>query len=261
MPKKNVEQKDTQPVEQRKTKAIKKEKTAVKRMRTGIFGLDEFISGGIPLNSIMLVLGEPGTGKSTFSFNFIHEGLLDDESCIFISTSDTPEFMLDTMEAIGLDHTASRNLSFIDCYSWRLGTPPKAKYSISQPTDLNQLSLAIDRALGDGKPPYRIVFDSLSDIMLHVKPEVAMKFIQVISAKVKGAGGVGIFTLEEGMHEEKHVKTIEYLADGVFNMYVEGENRFIRIKKMAKTLHTLKPILFRIATKKGLGVEISEFFK
>jgi hypothetical protein len=30
---------------------------------------------------------------------------------------------------------------------------------------------------------------------------------------------------------------------------------------MAKTLHTLKPILFKITVGKGLMVEISEFFK
>ena len=212
------------------------------------------------MNSTILVLGEPGTGKSTLAFHFIHDGLKKGESCIFISTSETHESLMETMAAIGLDHVA-KDVIFIDCYSWRLGTKSKAKYSISQPSDLNQLSLSIDRALGEGKSPHRIVFDSLSDIMLHVKPEVATKFIQVISAKVKKSGGVGIFTLEKGMHEDRHVKTLEYLTDGIIEMSVEDERRQIKIKKMAKTLHTLKPITFKIAIGKGLGVEMSEFFK
>jgi KaiC/GvpD/RAD55 family RecA-like ATPase len=238
---------------------MKREK--VERMRTGIQGLDEFLVGGIPMNSAVLVLGEPGTAKSTFCFNFIHEGLVDKESCIIITTYDTPEHIMSTMDAVGLDHVASKDLLFIDCYSWRLGASSKSGYVISQPDDLNRLSLVIDKAIKKGKPPYRIIFDSLSDIMLHVEPEIAVKFIQVISAKIKKARGVGLFILERGMHDDKYVKTIEYFSDGILETYVEKSERFIKIKKMAKTLHTLKPILFKISSKKGLTVEVSEFFK
>jgi KaiC/GvpD/RAD55 family RecA-like ATPase len=142
-----------------------------------------------------------------------------------------------------------------------LGTRSNSKYSIEQPNDLNQLSLAFEGAFKEGKPPFRVVFDSMSDILLYSESDTAIKFMQVISAKVKKFGGVGLFTLEQGMHDDKFIKTFEYLTDGIVEMDIDGDKRFIKIKKMAKTLHTLVPIHFKISKDMGLGIELSEFFK
>ena len=38
----------------------------IARMHTGVRGLDELISGGLPKDSITLVSGPPGSGKSIF---------------------------------------------------------------------------------------------------------------------------------------------------------------------------------------------------
>ena len=49
--------------------------TPIKRIQTGIQGFDQLIYGGLPQGRSYLVSGEPGTGKTIFSIQFLLEGL------------------------------------------------------------------------------------------------------------------------------------------------------------------------------------------
>ena len=57
----------------------------IKRVNVGIVGVDELIEGGIPEGFIVVVTGPPGTGKTTFSLQYLMEGLKKDERCIYFS--------------------------------------------------------------------------------------------------------------------------------------------------------------------------------
>lgn len=46
------------------------------RIRTFIHGFDEKLSGGIPVGSVVLLAGEPGTMKSTIAFNLLYQNAL-----------------------------------------------------------------------------------------------------------------------------------------------------------------------------------------
>jgi len=43
----------------------------MERVKTGINGLDNIIQGGLPKESITLISGPPGGGKSIFCFQFL----------------------------------------------------------------------------------------------------------------------------------------------------------------------------------------------
>jgi circadian clock protein KaiC len=42
----------------------------MERAPSGIYGLDEVIEGGFPRGSLIIVTGNPGTGKTVFSAQF-----------------------------------------------------------------------------------------------------------------------------------------------------------------------------------------------
>ena len=48
---------------------------STERVKFGIKGLDDMLGGGLIPNSICVIIGTYGTGKTTFSLNFIREGL------------------------------------------------------------------------------------------------------------------------------------------------------------------------------------------
>ena len=66
----------------------------VKRISTGIPSFDGLIEGGIPEGFIAIVTGPPGTGKTTFSLQFLMEGVRNNERCIFFSFEETAEQLI-----------------------------------------------------------------------------------------------------------------------------------------------------------------------
>src|SRR3989339_348065 len=66
----------------------------LKRIKSGILGLDEMFYGGMIKGETALISGQSGTGKTLFSLQFIKEGLKRKEKCIYVSlTEDTEEIL------------------------------------------------------------------------------------------------------------------------------------------------------------------------
>ncbi len=71
----------------------------VDRISTGIPGLNKVIDGGFPKESVTLLTGGPGSGKTTFCIQFMIEGLKNDENCLYITTGQsTDEIRRDAKE-------------------------------------------------------------------------------------------------------------------------------------------------------------------
>ncbi|MBT1073605.1 ATPase domain-containing protein [Pelotalea chapellei] len=51
----------------------------------GIPGLDEILNGGLTAGKMYLLVGNPGAGKTTFSLQFIAEGIRKKERCLYIT--------------------------------------------------------------------------------------------------------------------------------------------------------------------------------
>src|SRR6478672_2301971 len=59
------------------------------KAKTGIWGLDNILSGGFTRGHIFLVEGAPGTGKTTVALQFLLEGAKAGERCLYITLSET----------------------------------------------------------------------------------------------------------------------------------------------------------------------------
>lgn len=70
----------------------------MQREKTGIPGMDELINGGIPQDSVTLVSGAPGTGKSIFSLQFLKEGAEKGQRCLYISFEEEPRQVISQAE-------------------------------------------------------------------------------------------------------------------------------------------------------------------
>jgi KaiC domain protein len=71
------------------------------RVKVGIEGLDDMLGGGLIPNSICVIIGTYGTGKTTFSLNFIWEGLKNNENVIYISLEESKTRIQTYMEQKG----------------------------------------------------------------------------------------------------------------------------------------------------------------
>lgn len=73
------------------------------RVKFGVEGMDEMLSGGLLENSICALIGTYGTGKTTFALQFAYEGLCRGETVIYISLEEREEFLRATMAQKGWD--------------------------------------------------------------------------------------------------------------------------------------------------------------
>ena len=71
---------------------------------TGILGLDELLSGGIPKGRVVLVVGGPGSGKTTLASQFLYRGISDyDENGIFVSLDESKNHFYSEMMGFSWD--------------------------------------------------------------------------------------------------------------------------------------------------------------
>ena len=74
------------------------------RVPTGVNGLDEMISGGLPRGRVILVLGGPGTGKTLLAAQFLYKGITEyNENAIFVSLDEVKEHFYEEMLVFGWD--------------------------------------------------------------------------------------------------------------------------------------------------------------
>lgn len=76
---------------------------SAERVKVGIPGLDDMLGGGLVPGSICAIVGSYGTGKTTFSLEFIWEGLQKGENIIYISLEEQKDRILTYMEMKGWD--------------------------------------------------------------------------------------------------------------------------------------------------------------
>lgn len=88
------------------------------RVPTGITWLDQLIEGGFPRGSLILLAGNPGSGKTVFSVKFLCKGVQMGEAGIYVSFAEGKEtFMHNMIKHLGHEYERYLNtdkFSFLD---------------------------------------------------------------------------------------------------------------------------------------------------
>ncbi|HET8563087.1 MAG TPA: ATPase domain-containing protein [Candidatus Binatia bacterium] len=112
------------------------------RAPTGILGLDQLLEGGFPKGRSILVTGEPGTGKTILSLQFLVEGLARGEKGIYVAADEGPMDILEQAASLGWDlepYVEKKELAILNA-----GT-----YLSSLPSVGKERSVDIHKAIGD----------------------------------------------------------------------------------------------------------------
>jgi len=193
---------------------------------------------GVPTSSVIMVSGDPGSGKTVLLEHLVNESLRTNRSCVFITNTDFPSKIRKNMADLGIWGESPRNgaeLVFIDCYSGTAGQPSTEEHFVSSSTDLTTLGIAISRCLENLGSDTDVFLDSLTPLFTMLKSDFIVTFVHSIGAKVKGANGRLFFTVGSGVEEDVLVK-LEGTSDGVVEIETYEERgvhrRRLRVKKM-----------------------------
>ena len=67
------------------------------RVQSGVPGFDELVDGGLLSDRLYVVSGPPGSGKTTFSSQFITEGAKSGETCLYVTMHETKAELAEDM--------------------------------------------------------------------------------------------------------------------------------------------------------------------
>jgi KaiC/GvpD/RAD55 family RecA-like ATPase len=220
----------------------------MKRLPIGVPDMDQVMLGGIPVGSLCLVLGPPGAGKSILSKRFLYTGVEAQRDSFLVVTSESEDRALETMQLFDWNRGVEEYLRFLDCYSWKSGKS-KSKYSASL-TSLTDVSVGITSIIDDaGVQPEgeaRIVIDSFTDVINYGGAERALRLLDTVHTKLQTRGVTGLVLLEEGVHDEKTVKSVEYATDGTIRMKFSEQGRFMMVSRLTGTPLSPRWIAFTI---------------
>jgi circadian clock protein KaiC len=227
----------------------------IERCPTGISGFDSICQGGLVRNSNNVLIGGPGSGKTTFLLNFIWNGVTKfNENGLYCSFEPEVIETLKDAEHHGWDFQ-------------RLEEQGKVKFvRFSPKTSVEELKSELTELVAKHNIK-RICFDPVSVLALNLESEAKIReTIFELSSLMKRLNVTSILADESLENENLQVidtsslsKTdiLQFLADSVINLYESGfseeADRAIRISKMRRTSHERKPLGMKITSS---GIEI-----
>ncbi len=239
---------------------------------TGVLGLDEMLDGGIPREWVVLICGGPGAGKSTFSLQFMYNGIKQyGEKCLLVLL-DTPwHHLTREFRTIGWDLEALQNtgkLEVIDSAPFREKTMTDNQFFSVTPAKITDPKFKVEEVIGlieskIEKHKYfdRIVIDSLGGLKFAFHDEAmyrdSIRDLIDFLADTKSTTLISAELNAKQVEEEYHPE--QFLTHGVVSLYFfkhkEDRIRAIEILKMRGVDHTIGLKPFKIEKDNGIVVQ------
>src|SRR2546425_630843 len=244
----------------------REESTPTSKLASGIEGLDSMLGGGIPEGNIVLVLGDPGTGKTILCSQYLYSGVTGNaEKGVYVGLNEPKARFTAEMRGLGMDFARLEKegkFTYVDATEVRR-IPEQAKVG-RIPVGGRELGLVnlID-LVQDGVErlsPKRVVVDSISDLVFRFPTvEERRPAVLDIVEVLQETGTTCLMTSElSSTGEDRVLQPEEYLAEGVILLRMLRKGvRTVQVLKMrgSKVDSTPRPYVIK---ETGLEVYATE---
>jgi KaiC/GvpD/RAD55 family RecA-like ATPase len=210
---------------------------------------------GSPFGTNIVLTGPPGIGKTVFCENLMSDCLTAGVNVICTALDTAPKDIRERV--LRASSYEGPGFVFIDAYSWLLGEEYE-KYHVSHLSNLSDLSVKIYNALNELSGKDVVIFDSISTLFVYNAENEITRFIQVNMARIKQSGSIGIWTVEEGIHNAAFYNALRHLSEGIVEMRFEDDHelqRFIRVHTFRGITHATNWLPFAISSEGKLIVK------
>jgi len=136
--------------------------TNTSKCSSGVPGLDEILGGGLPRDSLYLVEGNPGVGKTTLAMQFLLDGQRRGERGLYVTLSETKR----ELETVAHSHGWNlEGLTIIELSAIERTIGKGTTLFQSAEVELTQLTRMLMDEIHRTKPQ-RVVLDSLSEMRM-----------------------------------------------------------------------------------------------
>ncbi|WP_424362922.1 ATPase domain-containing protein [Methylocystis parvus] len=205
------------------------------RFQSGVPGLDEVLQGGLPRNSLILIEGPPGSGKTTIAMQFLLEAVRNGETCLLATNAETPAQLQSIARSHGWSLERVPTIKFGDPATGdALGGAdytlfPEAEVEVGE--TLRHLFEEVDRL-----KPRLLALDTISSLRV-LAPTPAFHRRQLICIRdYMSSKNCTTIMLDESATSEKDLRS-QTLADGIIELKQIDTNygadrRRLRVRKL-----------------------------
>ena len=200
----------------------------VKRVSTGVDGLDGVLDGGLIRNRNVLVRGSPGAGKTIFGLYFLSAGVDAGETCLFVNLGEPQAYVEETADHFGL---ATDEIQFHNLSPTRDQFAESESYSLFESAEVEQPTfIASLRETIEAVEPDRVLLDPITEFRYLTGDERGFRkgilglldYLKNVDATVMLTSQAGKSTTDEDL---------QFLADAVVTLDVTAERRAVHVSK------------------------------
>jgi predicted hydrocarbon binding protein/KaiC/GvpD/RAD55 family RecA-like ATPase len=187
----------------------------------------------IPKESLILLAGPPGAGKSTFCHQVVLKSVTEDQPVIFVTSERSPSGITELLKEKGMGESSPRALSFVDAFTETVGMTcaPREDTICANCADLNSLSMATTKLQERmGQKGVLLAFDSLTSPYLLCGAEIT-KFMRLFLVKFASEGNSVVALIDEGCGKDEDLGAMMSIADGIIRMEIKESSRIINVVK------------------------------
>jgi circadian clock protein KaiC len=225
----------------------------IERVKTGVKGLDELLSGGLPKESITLISGPPGSGKSILCYQFIAQGAEEGKKCLYLTLDKKIEGLLLQASELGINFEPAIQSGQVKFIFLNINKKLIYESMINEILSGNYDRIVLDSITPLSEMPIYINNPEFSNEIDNIDHEevssanfpVRRLHIHYIMNALETAKCTAVVTSElpSGSTNYSRDGLSEFLADGVIilNLDPTMDRRKLAIMKMRSTKHTLRP--------------------
>lgn len=178
----------------------------------------------VPGGTNLLVIGPPLTGKRWLGLDVLGHGVDLHEAAVVVTNTDGSDRI---REWFG-QQASPDAVGVVDCVSSHRGIdPPEGATIVGSPDDMTGAGIALSEHLepyaASDQPDVRVLLSSISPLLIYSNVQTVFRFLHVCTSRIETAAGLGLYLIEEGVHEEGTIGTLKQLFDGVVRTDVQDQ--------------------------------------
>jgi KaiC/GvpD/RAD55 family RecA-like ATPase len=195
----------------------------------GLKELDDEI-GGIGGGTNIMLIGPAMSGKTAVLNSIMSDGLHKGDAVILVETR------VPGADALARLKPPERSfIGVVDCVARTLGVNAKDTpliRHVSSPVDLTGVGVRVGQLMDDsgqtGNCGAILCIDSVSTMLMYSNLQSVFRFLHVMAGRVSMRKQLGVYVMDEGMHDGPTIATLKQLFNAVLQVKVEDDRTYIR---------------------------------